>query len=89
MATDGLTLCGNLACGGSNSQERSCSRFDGAGTFTALSVNLSEPRAGHLCWQLQSGSVLLLGGAYSVLTTERLTADGTSSTADFDLPYKI
>ena len=90
VATDSLTLCGNLACGGSNS-EKSCSRFDGAGTFTALSVTLREKRWGHLCWQLQSGSVLLLGGGKSRSTTERLRTswNGTSSTADFRLPYDI
>ena len=90
VATWGLTLCGNLACGGWNSR-RSCSRFDGAGTFTALSVTLRELRAEHLCWQLQSGSVLLLGGGKSRSTTERLRTswNGTSSTADFRLPYDI
>ena len=91
VATYGLSLCGNLACGGWGSQQ-SCSRFDGAGTFTALSVTLREERVYHLCWQLQSGEVLLLGGGTSVdsvSTTERLSADGSSSTADFNLPYDI
>ena len=89
VATYGLSLCGNLACGGYNSQEKSCSRIDGSGTFIALPVTLNENRAVHLCWQLQSGSVLLLGGDYSRKTTERVAADGTSSTADFNLPYPI
>ena len=89
LATGGLSLCGNLACGGWDGSLKSCSLFDGAGTFTALSVTLREPRVDHLCWQLQSGSVLLLGGWYSGSTTERLAADGSSSTADFDLPYDI
>ena len=89
-ATDGLTLCGNIACGGWQA-DKSCSLFDGAGTFTALSVTLREQRAGHLCWQLQSGEVLLLGGVHqgAWLTTERLAADGSSSTDDFNLPYSI
>ena len=91
VAASSLSLCGNLACGGSISQGKSCSRFDGAGTFTALSVTLREKRWGHLCWQLQSGSVLLLGGGKSRSTTERLRTswNGTSSTADFRLPYDI
>ena len=89
VATDTLSLCGNLACGGRASQEKSCSRFDGAGTFTALSVTLKQSRKEHLCWQLQSGFVLLLGGRLSRSTTERLSADGASSTADFNLPYSI
>ena len=93
-ATWALSLCGNLACGGYNgfcSQVSGlcCSLFDGAGTFTALSVTLREARASHLCWQLQSGSVLLLGGWYSPSTTERLAEDGSSSKADFNLPYPI
>ena len=90
VATDSLSFCGNLACGGRQSA-RSCSRFDGAGTFTALSVTLREQRADHLCWQLQSGSVLLLGGGKSRSTTERLRTswNGTSSTAGFRLPYDI
>ena len=86
VATYDLSLCGNLACGGHDS-EYNCSRFDGAGTFTALSVTLREKRAWHHCWQLQTGEVLLLGGYDS--TTERLSADGSSSTPDFDLPYYI
>ena len=88
MATHSVSFCGNLACGGWGSRQ-SCFRFDGAGTFTALSVTLREERAFHLCWKLQSGEVLLLGGWYSGSTTERLTADGSSSTADFNLPYSI
>jgi len=95
VVATGLSLCGNLACGGHNSL-KSCSLFDGAGTFTALTVTLREQRAGHLCWQLQSGSVLLLGDSSSTSitsnsgsTTERLSADGLSSTADFNLPYDI
>ena len=89
VVTNALSLCGNLACGGRGSEQKSCSLFDGAGTFRALPVTLREERAEHLCWQLQSGSVLLLGGVYSPSTTERLSADGSSSTADFDLPYNI
>ena len=89
VATDASTICGNLACGGFNSEGKSCSWFDGVGTFTALPVSLKEERAQHLCWLLPSGEVLLLGGGHSTTTTERLSADGTSSTADFDLPYDI
>ena len=89
VGTSSLTLCGNLACGGFNGQQTSCSRFDRAGTFTALSVTLKHSRERHLCWQLQSREILLMGGLNSGTTTERLAADGSSSTADFDLPYEI
>ena len=88
VATSVLTLCGNLACGGWNTLD-SCSRFDGPGTFTSLSVTLKEERSYHLCWPLRSGKVLLLGGLSSKSTTERLSAYGTSSTPDFNLPYNI
>ena len=88
VATDGLSFCGNLACGGRQSA-RSCSRFDGVGTFTALSVTLKEERFYHLCWQLPSREVLLIGGTRSSSTTERLASDGSSSSPDFALPYDI
>ena len=94
VATDSLSFCGNLACGGRQSP-RSCSRFDGAGTFTALSVTLKEERFYHLCWQLPSREVLLIGGSKiggrsrSKSTTERLASDGSSSSYDFKLPYAI
>ena len=87
--THSASFCGNLACGGNTLESiRSCSRFDGR-TFQTTSVTLKQDRRYHLCWPLRSGQVLLLGGIDSQSTTERLTADGTSSTADFDLPYKI
>ena len=90
VATAELTLCGNLACGGRKSPN-SCSWFDGVGTFTATSVTLIQPREFHICWLLPSGEVLLLGGlgggGSASSTTERVSADGSSSTADFNLPY--
>ena len=90
QAIDKSTLCGNLVCGGSDFQ-RSCFLFDGVGTFKALSVTLIERREMHLCWALPSGDVLLLGGMHgkAPLTTERVSADGLSSEADFGLPYRI
>ena len=87
VATDTLSFCGNLACGGEKSM-RSCSRFDGR-AFQTTPVTLKQRRRAHSCWPLQSGQVLLLGGFDYPTTTERLSADGSSSTLDFDLPYKI
>ena len=66
---------------------RSCVKFQGNGTFTPLPVRLVEERVGHLCWGLPSGEVLLLGGYGSPTTTERVHTDGSSSSADFTLPY--
>jgi len=92
-ATQFLSLCGNLACGGYIPGSRqSCSRFEGVGgLLTALPETLREMRAEHLCWQLQSGEVFLLGGWFSGArsTTEKLHPDGSSSTAGFDLDYDI
>ena len=66
---------------------RSCVKFEGNGTFTPLPVSLVEERTSHLCWSLPSGEVLLLGGWGSPSTTERVSTDGSSSSADFTLPY--
>ena len=88
VATYFSTLCGNLVCGGDKTTN-SCSRFNAEGIFTALSVTLIEARRNHLCWGLPSGDVLLLGGRDSGSTTERVSADRSSSSADFNLPYDI
>ena len=66
---------------------RSCVKFEDNGTFTPLSVSLVVERVGHLCWGLPSGEVLLLGGSGSPATAERVSTDGSSSSADFTLPY--
>ena len=66
---------------------RSCVKFEANGTFTPLPVSLVQERRQHLCWGLPSGEVLLLGGYDSRTTTERISADGSSSSADFTLPY--
>ena len=66
---------------------RSCVKFEGNGTFTALPVSLVEERYAHLCWGLPSGEVLLMGGWSSLTTTERVSTDGSSSSPDFTLPY--
>ena len=69
---------------------RSCVKFKGDGTFASLyftPVRLVEERVGHLCWGLPSGEVLLIGARGSLTTTERISTDGSSSSADFTLPY--
>jgi len=85
VATDDLTLCGNLACGGEQDQ-RSCRRFNRANKqWERLSVSLRYARENHLCWALPSGEVLLLGGqaSSSKTTSERVSADGSSSSTAF------
>ena len=66
---------------------RSCVKFGGNGTFTSLPVSMVEERTSHLCWGLPSGEVLLIGGWRSPTTTERVSTDGSSSSADFNLSY--
>ena len=42
-----------------------------------------------LCWGLQTGEVLLLGGGRTMSTVERVKEDGSHSFVDFDLVYGI
>ena len=85
------TLCNNMVCGGvgKDGDFRSCKMFDGNTTFKSLPVRLLEKRSRHICWGLKSGDVLLLGGEDSKWTTERISADGSTSSLDFTLPYGI
>ena len=90
QARDGHTMCNNMVCGGSDSEtEKTCEKFDGISSFTSLPLRLVKSRDRGLCWGLKSGDVLLLGGLYSEKTTERVSADGSSSKLDFKLPYEI
>jgi len=82
----GMSLCHRMVCGGQHALT-SCSKFEADSTFSTLPVTLRESRAYHLCWGLPSGEVLLLGGSYSEKTTERVSADGSSSSPDFNFPY--
>ena len=83
-------MCNNMVCGGKSIEaEKSCEKFDGISTFTSLPVRLRKRRNGHLCWGLKSGDVLLFGGDFFVLDTERVSADGSSSSPTFTLPYEI
>ena len=88
-----LTMCNNMVCGGwswrTMETKKSCEKFDGISSFTSLPVRLVKERNNHLCWGLKSGDVLLLGGYHSHTTTERVSADGSSSKLDFKLPYRI
>ena len=88
-ARGSASFCNNLLCGGAPTL-RSCEKFDGISTFEELPVTLVERRKRHLCWGLQSGEVLLLGGSYpsGSTSTELVSADGTSSSANFSLPYE-
>ena len=82
-------ICNNIICGGYGSPdpERICERFDGRSSFKRLEVYLNRDRDDHLCWGLKSGEVILLGGYHSQRTTERVSADGFSSSASFSLKH--
>ena len=90
----GHTMCNNMVCGsvyGDSSVSSTCEKFDGISTFNLLPVQLKldlNNYFGHLCWGLKSGDVLLLGGS-RMSRTERVSADGSSSSLDFILPYPL
>ena len=85
-----ISVCGNIVCGGKWTPN-SCFRLEVDGTFTTLPVTLTVERENHLCWDLPSGEILLLGGqkGRAPRTTDRVSADGSSSAPDFDLPYTV
>ena len=68
-------------------RSRLCTRFEPNGTFSPTAVRLIHQRAAHICWPQPSGEVLLMGGFFSKTTTEMVAADGSSSTADFNLAH--
>ena len=82
--------CGGLLCGGgwSSSSRQSCERITGTEVSPLPSLTLTEERAAHLCWRLPGEEgILLLGGFRSPTTTEVIS--GTSSSASFQLAYKV
>ena len=86
------TQCGRLLCGGgwNSSTQQSCLMLNPlTGDFTPTSVSLREKRYGHLCWDVEgeNGPTLLMGGYYSERSTELVSSDGSSSSANFYLRY--
>ena len=67
----------------------SCLRYNGDGSVTTLDLRLENKRNNHLCWTLPSGEVLLMGGSNSEGTTDKVSADGESSSRDFNLNYWV
>ena len=64
-----------------------CTKFEN-GAFSNTALTLAEQRFAHVCWELENGEVLLMGGLFNTKTsTERVSADGSSATADFPLAY--
>ena len=80
------TQSGLTACGGAyGSQLRSCIKFED-GSWTTLTDNLVESRYSHSSWVNPDGDILLIGGYYSLTTTEIVYQNGTSIRS-FDLKY--
>ena len=90
----GHTMCNNMVCGGERwgaPRATTCRKHNGDSSFPLLPLTTVEERSWHLCWGLQSGEVLLLGGGRDQTqdTTELISADGSSSSASFNLDYKV
>ena len=78
------TQDGEVACGGSGSGYYSCDSLTASGWTT--SHQLVSPRHRHVSWRSPDG-LLLMGGEYSLQTTELLTDTSSSSSPSFDLEY--
>ena len=78
------TQSGLTACGGYDTR-RNCIKFE-AGSWITLTDNLVEERDIHSSWVSPDGDILLIGGVYSLTTTEIVYQNGTSIRS-FDLKY--
>ena len=85
----GHSHCGDLLCGGWDSTTpRSCLKLNSqTGVFTTKSVRLVKYRTNHECWDVEGEGVLLIGGFNSPRSTELVSPDGSTSTANFTLQY--
>ena len=81
--TDDHTQDGVVACGG-HLTNTSCSTLTASGWTT--SHQLQQRRSGHVSWTSPAG-LLLMGGYYSIWTTELLSNTSSSSSPSFDLEY--
>ena len=83
----GHTLDNLLACGGCCGEAgHSCEEFSPAtGLWTNTFHTLLEGRDRHVSWSVEEGT-LLMGGGYSLTTSEIAKHDGTTETS-FDMKY--
>ena len=87
LKTSDHTQDGLLQCGGYSSL-KSCHKFVD-GTWT-LSHNLSKTRSYHSSWQRDGGKeIYLMGGDYSLRTTEIVSDSSAVSTPGFSLKYDL
>jgi len=85
--------CGHLLCGGESSIAtlRSCLKLNHlTGDFSPTSVRLKALRATHSCWDVEgeNGPILLMGGQSSPRSTELVSSDGSSSSANANFTLK-
>ena len=76
------TMCGHFLC------MDQCYKIEKNQTFTKLELTLSKKWTDHLCWALDNGDILLLGGGYYPQSTELVKADGLSSAPSFSLKHR-
>ena len=79
---DNLLVCGSYY----SDAGHSCEEFSPAtGTWARTSHTLQQSRYGHVSWSVEEGT-LLMGGGYSLTTSEIAKHDGTTETS-FDMKY--
>ena len=79
---------GGLACGGTHEYaiQTDCVKWSPASGTWTKSHTLRERRSGHVSWATASG-MYLIGGSYSLLTSEKVKLDG-SVEEGFSLKYE-
>ena len=82
------TQDGSLVCGGWNTPDRSCRRWNAdTWTWDLVTESLTFPRWGHTSWTPADGSVTyLMGGWYSGKTSEAIDQDN-GVTSSFPLRH--
>ena len=80
------TMDNLLICGGNNS-DTSCLTFT-SGEWV-MSHTLVHRRVAHASWQTEDGRVVLMGGSYSIDTTETINLAGEQGEPSFDTQYTL
>ena len=82
---DGEVACGGAGGGGGDAAtQTNCISLTASGWIT--SHELQQRRHRHVSWRSPAG-LLLMGGYYSIWTTELLSNTSSSSSPSFDLEY--
>ena len=81
---DDHTMDGDILCGGDGAPT-SCLHF-GSDGWTKYGWNLLQKREDHVTWRRPDDSLQIMGGIYSLKTSEIVTSGG--SQIGFNLQYK-